>query len=314
MLAVHCARCRRDRSEGTGARSSISEFDFNGTGGWCGVAGEPDGDFSVDFRGVIQGFWCHEGFSFIDVIDKLKNNKSDGPLFTPRIPFVVAAVIDSLHNAKSDLEVGDQIVKLNGNTTSYVDQIFVALNENKSQTIDATVLRNGETLNLTLNVSPKGTLGILRKGFSYNTLEQQGLLAIDKVDYSFGEAAWAGFAETKIAFIDYFKQFKRIINPETKAYKSVGGLIKMVEIFPSSWDWRYFWNITAMLSTMLAVLNILPIPALDGGHIVFLLYEMVSGRKPSQRVLETAQMIGIMILLSLLLLANGNDVLEKILG
>ncbi|MGB0883568.1 MAG: RIP metalloprotease RseP [Flavobacteriales bacterium] len=250
----------------------------------------------------------------IDVINKLKNNKSEGPLYTPRIPFVVAKVMDSLHNANSGLEAGDQVIKLNGKPTNFVDQMLVALNEHKSQTVEALVLRQGEPLNLTVNVSPKGTLGVLRQGFSYASLEEQGGLTIDKVDYAFGDAVWAGFGETKTAFVDYFKQFKRIINPETKAYKSVGGLIKMVEIFPSSWDWRYFWNITAMLSTMLAVLNILPIPALDGGHIVFLLYEIVSGRKPSQRVLETAQMLGIMILLSLLVLANGNDILEKILG
>ena len=101
-----------------------------------------------------------------------------------------------------------------------------------------------------------------------------------------------------------------LFTPETEAYKSVGGFIAIGNIFPSEWDWAAFWSLTAFLSLMLAFLNILPIPALDGGHVLFLLYEMISGRKPSDKFLEYAQIVGMILLLSLLLFANGNDVLK----
>ena len=102
-------------------------------------------------------------------------------------------------------------------------------------------------------------------------------------------------------------QLKKIFNPDTGAYKGVGGFAAIGGLFPDSWDWEIFWSTTAFLSIMLAVLNLLPIPALDGGHVMFLLYEMVTGRKPSDKFLEYAQMIGFFLLLALILFANGND-------
>ncbi len=109
---------------------------------------------------------------------------------------------------------------------------------------------------------------------------------------------------------DYLKQLKLIFSPETKAYESLGGFISIGNIFPSVWNWHDFWILTAFLSIMLAIMNVLPIPALDGGHVLFLLYEIITGRKPSDKFLEYAQIFGMVILLSLLLFANGNDVLR----
>ena len=107
---------------------------------------------------------------------------------------------------------------------------------------------------------------------------------------------------------NYFKELKLIFSPKTEAYKSVGSFITIGNIFPGSWDWHSFWNITAFLSVMLAVLNILPIPALDGGHLMFTLYEMITGRKPSDKFLEYAQMVGMILLMGLMVLAFGNDI------
>ena len=111
-------------------------------------------------------------------------------------------------------------------------------------------------------------------------------------------------------FNSYLKQLKLIFSPETKAYKSLGGFITIGSIFPGTWDWQAFWLLTAFLSIILAIMNVLPIPALDGGHVIFLLYEMVTGRKPSDKFLEYAQMAGMILLLGLLLFANGNDIFK----
>jgi regulator of sigma E protease len=105
-----------------------------------------------------------------------------------------------------------------------------------------------------------------------------------------------------------------IFNPNTGAYKGVGGFKAIFDIFPTTWSWEAFWNITALLSIMLGVMNLLPIPALDGGHVVFLLYEMITRKKPSDKFLENAQMVGFVLLISLLLFANGNDIYKAILG
>jgi len=111
---------------------------------------------------------------------------------------------------------------------------------------------------------------------------------------------------------DYLKQFRLIFSKDTKAYESLGGFITIGSIFPGKWNWQAFWNLTAFLSLILAVMNILPIPALDGGHVMFLIFEVITGRKPSDKFLEYAQIAGMIILLALLIFANGNDILKLI--
>ncbi len=106
------------------------------------------------------------------------------------------------------------------------------------------------------------------------------------------------------------KQLKLLFSPEVKAYESVGGFITIGSIFPAEWHWESFWRLTAFLSIMLAILNVLPIPALDGGHVMFLLYEIIARRKPSDKFLEYAQIVGMVILFGLLILANGNDIVR----
>ena len=138
-------------------------------------------------------------------------------------------------------------------------------------------------------------------------LDEMGYLSIQEVEYGFFEAIPAGIQKGASTLSSYVKQFKKIINPATGAYKGVGGFAAIGSMFPKEWEWQSFWSTTALISIILAFMNILPIPALDGGHVMFLLYEIVSGRKPSDKALEIGQMIGFVLLMSLLLFANGND-------
>jgi len=136
------------------------------------------------------------------------------------------------------------------------------------------------------------------------------LFDLAHVDYNFFQAIPAGLSRGVEETGSYLKQLKLVFNPETGAYKEVGGFLAISKLFPEEWDWSRFWTMTAVLSIMLGVVNLLPIPALDGGHVVFLIYEMVSGRQPSEKFMEYAQMTGMVLLIALLLYANGNDIVK----
>jgi regulator of sigma E protease len=141
---------------------------------------------------------------------------------------------------------------------------------------------------------------------------EAGLLEYATLKYSFVESIPAGFNKGIDKLSDYLKQFKLIFSSETKAYKSIGGFMTIGSIFPGVWNWQAFWNLTAFLSIILAIMNILPIPALDGGHVMFLMYEIITGRKPGDKFMEYAQITGMVLLFGLLIFANGNDVVKWI--
>jgi regulator of sigma E protease len=153
-------------------------------------------------------------------------------------------------------------------------------------------------------------LGALKE----DNLERLGYYKFSKESYGFFESVPIGIQKGFDQLAGYWKQLKAIFNPNTGAYKGVGGFAAIYNVFPDSWSWEVFWSITALLSIMLGVMNLLPIPALDGGHVMFLLSEMISGRKPSDKFLEKAQMVGFVLLISLLLFANGNDIYKAIIG
>ena len=131
-------------------------------------------------------------------------------------------------------------------------------------------------------------------------------------EYSLGQSFGIGLHQFNETVVGYWAQLKLIFSPSTGAYKGVGGFKAIMDIFPDTWSWYTFWNITAFLSIMLGVLNLLPIPALDGGHVVFLFYEMLTGHKPGNRFMEYAQTVGFFILIALVLFANGNDIYKAI--
>ncbi|PZX95151.1 RIP metalloprotease RseP [Flavobacterium aquariorum] len=246
-----------------------------------------------------------------DFVDQLSKFEKE-PLATIRIPFVIGNVPDESLN--QNLKAKDILLSLNGQTTKYLDQAKVILENNKNKTVSALVLRNQKQTTLDLKVNNEGKLGVQLGGLGLDSLEKLGYYKITHQKYSFLESIPFGIEKGKDQLIGYGKQLKMIFNPETKAYKQVGGFHAIYNIFPSSWSWEVFWGITAILSIMLGVMNLLPIPALDGGHVMFLLFEIVSGKKPSDKFLENAQMVGFVLLIALLLFANGNDIYKAIVG
>ena len=168
--------------------------------------------------------------------------------------------------------------------------------------VTVNIKRGDELLDFPLMVTTEGLIGVIR--------DLSGIFELRQINYGLLESIPAGIKKGVKTLKDYLKQFKLIFSPKTKAYESLGGFITIGSIFPGEWDWHAFWNLTAFLSIILAIMNILPIPALDGGHVMFLLYEVVSGRKPSDKFLEYAQMTGMILLLALLIFANGNDIIR----
>jgi len=244
----------------------------------------------------------------VNFIEKLVEAKSKGHkmLTSIRIPFIV----DQVANKENDvLQKGDRLVAINGKPAKYLDEIKPLLAENKGKEITATVVRNGQPETFKLQVNEQGQVGV-QLNTDYKEWEKLGLLKVENKKYSLLEAIPAGLKRTKETLLGYLDQLKMMVNPKTGAYKGVGGFISIVKIFPDTWDWVRFWNITAFLSIMLAVLNVLPIPALDGGHAMFTIYEMITGRKPGDKFMEYAQIAGFVFLLALLILANGNDILK----
>ncbi|MFN3138101.1 MAG: RIP metalloprotease RseP [Allomuricauda sp.] len=225
-----------------------------------------------------------------------------------RTPFMVNNVPDTSHNKNAGFRPKDEFLAINGETAIYRDQVMDQLEQNKGKDINVLVRReDGSEEQVTASVSSDGKLGIITALFTMEEMEQRGILKVETETYSFLESIPAGINKGVSTLSSYMKQLKKIFNPETGAYKGVGGFAAIGGMFPDTWNWPAFWATTAFISIILAFMNILPIPALDGGHVMFLLYEMVTGRKPSDKFLEYAQMVGFFLLIALLLFANGND-------
>ena len=244
----------------------------------------------------------------IDFIATLLKDEDKIRFLSPRIPFVVGEVSPNSQNKDSGLKPKDKIVEVAGEPIKYFDEAKPILDRFKGDRINLTVLRDkGSRTQIPVVISDSATIGVALGGLSYEDLEADGILRLNTKSYSFIESIPAGIDKGVTTLSSYVKQLKKIFNPETGAYKGVGGFAAIGGLFPDTWNWAAFWNTTAFISIILAFMNILPIPALDGGHVMFLLFEMVTGRKPSDKFLEYAQMTGFFILILLLLFANGND-------
>ena len=202
------------------------------------------------------------------------------------------------------MEAGDAIIGINGMDNKYFPEFRAEILKHKNEEVVINVIRNSDTLDLAMMLGDDVLLGV----FPNTNLSE--FFAFNKKEYNVIEAIPAGFNRTWAGIGNYLKQLKLLFSPEVKAYESVGGFIMIGSIFPAEWHWESFWKLTAFLSIMLAIINILPIPALDGGHVLFLMYEIIARRKPSDKFLEYAQVVGMVILFSLLILANGNDILK----
>jgi len=244
--------------------------------------------------GVIKDLKVPEGMTS-------KLLKLEWPL-EPRVPCVVEGVPEGGNMAKAGIEPNDRIIAVNGEPVSFYDQ-FKDKTRNKVNTkFELTILRGADTIQTAASTDENGLFGFSRKMW-FDIFEPV------IVRYSIWQSIPAGINHGFEITESYLKQLKMLFKPETKAYEELGGFIKIGSIFPSTWDWERFWNMTAFLSIILAIMNILPIPALDGGHVMFLLFEIITGRKPGDKFLEYAQIVGMVLLLSLLLYANLNDII-----
>ena len=247
-----------------------------------------------------------------DFLGRLSSSKSRS-FFELRRPFIVSGVEEGSLNVDQGLQQNDLLTSIDGISFKYFDEFEALASNYKGQTVSATILRAGETLTKTLQIDADGKLGLIR-GANYSTIEALGYFKVVENSYSFWESIGVGLDRFTSQISSYWMQLKLIFSPSTGAYKGVGGFKAIFDIFPDTWSWQSFWGITAFLSIMLGVLNLLPIPALDGGHVMFLLYEMVSGRKPSDKFMEYAQTAGFFILIALVLFANGNDIFKAVFG
>ena len=237
-----------------------------------------------------------------DAIPRLLS-KQDASFISFRVPFMVDDMVDNSVGKAAGLEVGDIIIGINDTETPYYQDFVKTIKQYANQDINLKVVRDFDTLVLPMHLGEEALIGAhLAPINTYFDLEVK--------DYTFWQAIPAGFNQTRKELSDYWKQVKLIFNPKTKGYESVGGFISIGKIFPDTWNWSLFWRMTAFLSIALAVMNILPIPALDGGHILFLLYEIITRRKPSDKFMEVAETVGLVLVIALVVLANGNDIIR----
>ncbi|BDX37286.1 zinc metalloprotease [Tenuifilaceae bacterium CYCD] len=240
------------------------------------------------------------------IVDKSKVAKlvKNPMIFIPRFPFIVDELRAKDVAERAGFKKGDKLVAINGKPKQFYDEFKEAMQQNKNKSVSVTVLRDTQEVNISVDVPETAIIGVSP------VTDFRQFFEISKREYNLAQSFPAGIKRGINTIKSYLKQLKLIFSPETKAYESLGGFITIGKIFPSTWDWQSFWGLTAFLSIILAIMNILPIPALDGGHVLFLMYEMVTGRKPSDKFLEYAQIAGMLILLALLLYANANDVIR----
>lgn len=218
-------------------------------------------------------------------------------MFDLALPFVISQVPEESINYGIDIQPGDKVIGIGENPVEFVQDTKPLLESLAGQTSDISIIRENDTLVRTVQIDTVGRIGVMLKQPEIKTKEYNILSAIP-----------AGIKKTITSIGGYIQDLKLVFNPKTEAYKSVGSFIAIGQIFPSMWDWFSFLNILAMLSVMLGVMNLIPIPALDGGHILFTLYEIITRRKPSDKFLMATQIIGMVLIFALMILAFGNDI------
>ncbi len=237
-------------------------------------------------------------------IGKKLFQNGDAPAFVARTPFVLDSIVPKYPADVAGLKKGDKIVSVNDTPVTYNTDYNYAIKNRKDSIVKFTVSRNNSLTDLFIKPDEKSKIGVI---LEYTDKEYR---KSNHRSYSFGESITKGTSMGYWTVRDYFAQFKYIFTK--KGASQLGGFAAIGKLFPPQWDWKSFWMLTAFLSIMLGVLNLLPIPALDGGHVMFLLYEMISGRKPGDKFMEYAQMVGFFILIGLVLFANGNDLYKAI--
>jgi regulator of sigma E protease len=248
----------------------------------------------VEREGVIMDIQVPEGMT--STLLKLEY------VMEPRVPCEVEGMAEDGGMALAGVELNDRIIGVNGTPIQFYDEFKDMTRKEINTSFDLALLRGTDTVQVQASTDENGMFGISRKVYYdfYETVV---------VKYSLIQSIPAGINRGFEITGSYLKQLKMLFKPETKAYEELGGFIKIGSIFPSTWNWERFWNMTAFLSIILAIMNVLPIPALDGGHVMFLMFEIITGRKPGDKFMEYAQIVGMILLLSLLLYANLNDII-----
>ena len=218
-------------------------------------------------------------------------------MFGLAVPFVISEVSETSPNKDSDLRAGDKVISIGGVNVEFLQDARPLLMDLAGETAEISLLRGADTVRMDVQVDTAGTIGVMLERPYIKTKE-----------YSFLSAIPGGCVKAYETIGGYIQDLNLVFTPSTEAYKSVGSFIAIGQVFPSAWDWYSFLNILALLSIMLGVMNLLPIPALDGGHIVFTIYEMITGRKPSDKFLYIMQIIGMILVFGLMFLAFGNDI------
>lgn len=226
-----------------------------------------------------------------------------GGFFSIRYPFIVTDFLDESPAREAGVKVGDHIMGVGGIRTWSFDEFASTIPKFRGEQTTLTVKRGEEIIEMDIRIPEEGVIGAYAK----NVTE---LLDFETRKYSFFQAIPAGIGKAYTTTTGYFRELRLLFRPEVKVTENLGGFITIGSIFSPTWDWAHFWTITAFISIILAIMNVLPIPALDGGHVMFLLYEIIAGRKPNEKFMEYAQMIGMILLLSLLLFVNFNDILR----
>jgi regulator of sigma E protease len=231
--------------------------------------------------------------------------KSKG-IFGLRYPFqlTISGFAKNSPGLAAGLQKGDEVVTLNGQTFTYFDEYQKFQSDLKGQEIKLGILRNKQPLEIPIKIGEDGKIGVSNSASFDNVFEFR------IIRYGLISSIPAGISRGIETTSNYLKQFKLFFMPNTKAYESLGGFITIGSIFSETWDWHSFWNMTAFISIILAIMNLLPIPALDGGYVIFLLYELVTRRKPNEKFMEYAVTAGLFLLLALVLYANANDIIK----
>ncbi|PZV85373.1 site-2 protease [Algoriphagus aquaeductus] len=253
-----------------------------------------NGYYTVDRNGEILQIEIPRGF-----INTFNSEESFNKFVAIRFPFEVGAVDKGSGAEQAGIEAGDRILAVNNMPVTYFDQMQSALQTLKNQSAQIVRQRESGMDTLTIPVTEEARIGIA----------VSPLIEPVRRDYGFGEALSKGTSRAFGVVIVNARALGKMFTGEVST-KNVSGPIGMAKIYGASWDWIKFWSITGLISMILAFMNLLPIPALDGGHVMFLLYEMVSGRAPSDKFLENAQKVGMVILLALMVFAIGNDILK----
>jgi regulator of sigma E protease len=238
-----------------------------------------------------------------NIIEQLIDRNSNKGFIKIALPYVAYDFSEGSVAEVAGVRKGDRFIGINGEEAQYFSDYISKLPSLANQSINISVLRDRDTLNFDMTLGAEAKMGIFR-------VPNNELITYDTKEYGFLESFPAGTSRAISTMDSYVQQMKLMMNPETGAWKGMGGFISIGKMFAPVWDWQSFWNFTAFLSIVLAFMNMLPIPVLDGGHVMFLLGEMITGRKPSDKLLEYAQIVGFLILVGLLLFANGQDIIK----